>query len=101
MLVWIGADDVPILHADAVFSQLDADLGVHIVTIGQFAPPALVGTPAEQQEQAAEIDFVPVKVIARLPFTPSKLDEVIQTPQANVDQREQAATLRRGDPRDE
>ena len=83
----------PILFANAVVAQFDPDLGAHIVTIGQVTLPALIGTPEEVTEQAAELEFVTVKAIARLAFTPAKLQEVIETLQANVDQRDARLTF--------
>jgi hypothetical protein len=99
-VVWTGADDVPILYINAFVAQFDADLGAHILTLGQLTPPALVGTPDEIAEQVAELEFVTIKTVARLAITPAKMQEVIGSLQANVDQRERAATLRPGDPRE-
>ena len=98
-IVWTGAEDVPILFANGFVVQFDIDLGAHILTVGQFAPPALVGTPEEMREQATMIDFVTVKTIARIAFTPARMTELLGALQANVDQMERATKLRPGDPR--
>jgi hypothetical protein len=98
-VVWTGAEDVPILFANQFIAQFDGDLGAHILTVGQLAPPALIGTPEEKREQAERLDFVAVSIIARLAFTPSRMQELIGVLAANVDQREQVAKLRPGDPR--
>jgi hypothetical protein len=98
-LVWTGAEDAPILFANAFVCQFDQDLGAHLLTVGQVAPPPLIGTPDEVREQLDRIDFVPVRVIARLALTPARMTELLAALQANVDQREQAANLRPGDPR--
>ena len=100
-LVWVGVDEVPILFANALIAQFEQDLGAHLLTIGQITVPPVTGTPEEVAEQVAELEFVSVRAIARLAFTPEKLQEVITTLQANVDQRERAATLRPGDPRND
>jgi hypothetical protein len=100
-LVWAGVDEVPTLFANAVIAQFEQDLGAHILTIGQVIVPPLTGTDEEVAEQVAEIEFVQVRAIARLAFTPDKLQEAIGILQANVDQRERAATLRPGDPRND
>ena len=89
------------MFANAFVAQFDVDLGAHILTIGQVSPPALLGTPEEIEHQVAEFEFVTVKTIARLAFSPSRMQELIGVLQANVDQREQAATLRPGDPRND
>lgn len=98
---WLGLEETPILFANVFTSQFDVDLQAHLVLIGQVAPPPLVGTPEEVAEQAQEIDFVSIRPIVRLAITPSKMLELIQVLQANVDQREQVAKLRPGDPRDD
>jgi hypothetical protein len=100
-LVWTGAEDVPILFGNSFVCQFDADLSAFIITVGQVTPPALLGPPEALAEQARQIEFVPVRVIARLAVTPSRMNELIQVLHANVDQREQASKLRPGDPRDE
>lgn len=98
-IVWTGAEDVPIFFANQFIVQFDGDLGAHILTVGQLAPPALIGTPEEKREQAERLDFVAVNTVARLAFTPARMQELIGVLTANVDQREQAAKLRPGDPR--
>jgi hypothetical protein len=97
--VWTGAESHPILFANAFVVQFDNDLGAHFLTIGQVTPPALVGTPDEIKQQAERIDFIPIETIARVALTPQRMQELIAFLQANVDQRERAATLRPGDPR--
>jgi hypothetical protein len=98
-IVWTGAEDVPLLFANSFVVQFDVDLGAHILTVGQLVPPALVGTPEEMREQAGQLDFVTVKTIARMAFTPARMAELIGALQANVDQMERATKLRPGDPR--
>jgi hypothetical protein len=97
--VWTGAEDAPVLFANAFVVQFDTDLEAHILTVGQVTPPALIGTPEEVREQAERIDFIEIQTIARIAFTPSRMMELIGALQANVDQRERTATLRPGDPR--
>jgi hypothetical protein len=98
-VVWTGADELPILFANAFVTQFDVDLQAHILTIGQLTPPAFIGTPEEIEEQAGQLDFVTVKAVARVAFTPARMEELISALQANADQKERAATLRPGDPR--
>lgn len=98
-LVWAGVDDLQILFANAFVSQFDVDLQAFILTVGQVAPPALVGTPDEVAEQAHGIDFVSVRPLIRLALTAARMQELAQVLQGNLDQRDQAARLRPGDPR--
>jgi hypothetical protein len=98
-VVWAGVEDVPILYANTFISQFDpAATGGFIVTIGQLTPPALIGTPDQVREQAEQVSFVPVRAVARIAMTRSKLDELIALLQLNRDQFDEATRIR-GDPR--
>lgn len=81
-LVYVGAEDVPILYANQFVSQFQAD--EFILTVGQVAPPILLGDESEQREQAERLSYVPVKVVARLAFTRQRLDEMLTLLKANL-----------------
>lgn len=99
-VAWIGPEDVPIHTANAFVSQFDTTLDLLILTVGQVTPPAILGsTVEERKEQAQNVAFVPIKPIVRLGLTPARAREVIATLQANLDQLEEALTLRPRDPR--
>jgi hypothetical protein len=97
-IVWNAPEEVPILVANAFVSQFDRD-GSFIVTIGQMTPPALVGTPDEVEEQARQVNFVPVKPFVRLGLSRARLEELIAILQANLEQSERARTMGGEDPR--
>jgi len=97
-LVWVGAEDVPILYANTFISQFDQS-GGFIVTAGQMNPPALIGTPDEMRAQAEQVTFVPVRVAARLALTQSKMLELVQVLQLNLEQFESMNKMK-GDPRE-
>jgi len=44
------------------------------VSIGQVAPPAVIGTPEEQREQLERVPFAPVRTIVRVSLTRQRLD---------------------------
>ena len=100
-VVWLGAEDVPILYVNAFVSQFDVQtLDSLIVTIGQLTPPAIMGmTDDERREQAEQIAYVPIKPVVRLGLTPARARELIATLEANLDHLEQARNMRPGDPR--
>lgn len=100
-IVWIGVEDVPILHANAFVSQFDQQtLDVVILTVGQLTAPAIIGaTPEEREEQANQVAYVPVKPIVRLGLTTARARELIATLGANLDQLELARGLKESDPR--
>lgn len=89
-VVWVGGDETPILLVNQFLGQFqDSEF---ILTFGQFAPPALIGTEEERREQAREISFIPVKVLARLALTRSRLEElmrVLQETLANHDKHQE------------
>lgn len=98
-IVWVGVEDTPILFCNQFISQFDNDLQTFLLTFGQMSPPALAGTPEQVREQAEQISFVPVKAVARLSVSPSKMAEIQAALGANVDQFEAARNMRPGDPR--
>ena len=87
-IVWVGAEDVPIVLINQFIGQVGLQDEV-VLTFGQLAQPPLVGTPEEQEEQAREISFVSVKPVARLGLTKAGLDQlvgVLQQTQKNYEQ---------------
>ena len=75
-VVWVGGDETPILLVNQFLGQFQEN--EFILTLGQFAPPALIGTEDERREQLRDVSFVPVKVLARLALTRSRMEELIR-----------------------
>jgi hypothetical protein len=76
-MVWVGAEELPVLHVNQFLAQVDR--GEIFMAIGQVVPPPLTGTTDEERKaQAESIEFIPVKPVARIAFTPAKLQELIQ-----------------------
>lgn len=86
---WIGAEDLPVLFVNTFVGQVQPQEKAFYLTIGQTVPPALLGTPEEQTEQLEQIAYVPVKPVARLAFTRSRLEELIAILRTNLDQYDQ------------
>jgi hypothetical protein len=75
-VAWVGVEDLPMQFANA-FTGLVQPNEI-FVQLGSYAPPAITGTNAEEREASARaVAFIPVKPIARLAFTPARLDEFI------------------------
>lgn len=87
-LTWIGAEDLPVLFVNKFVGQVEPEEHAFYLTLGQALPPALIGTPDERLEQLERIAYVPIKPIARLAFTKSKLEELVAVLQTNLDQYE-------------
>jgi hypothetical protein len=47
------------------------------VSVGQLAPPVLVGSVEEQRMQAENITYVPIRTVARVSMTRARLEELI------------------------
>src|SRR3954453_1270429 len=75
-LAWVGLDEQPILYANQFLGQANA--GEITLTIGQAAPPALLGSPEQQREQAEAISYVPVRPLVRVNVSRDRLEELIQ-----------------------
>jgi hypothetical protein len=81
---WMGTEDIPIVFVNQVLGQVGRQ-GEVVLSFGQITPPALLGTPEQQREQAKDIDFLPVKPVARLALTRVGLDDLIRVLQQTRD----------------
>ena len=83
-LSWVGYEEFPILYCNQLLIQFQAESSF-VIGFGQATMPPLIGTPEEVAEQAADIEFVPVRTVARVALTPETLREVIAMLQANLE----------------
>jgi hypothetical protein len=81
-VAWVEADETPILLANQFLSQFQQD--EFILTLGQVAPPALLGTDEEKLKEARSLSFIPVKVLARFGLTRSRVEELIGVLQQTI-----------------
>jgi len=74
-LAWVEADEPVAFANQFLFQQvMENDFVLHI---GQAFPPALVGTPEQQREQAKQIPFVPVRPLGRFSLTRERVVELV------------------------
>lgn len=81
-LSWVGIEDLTILLANQFIIQYTED--GFFLTVGQVAPPPLLGTPEERKEQATQLTFVPVRPLARFNMTEDGLRQLIGILQENL-----------------
>ncbi len=62
------------VHATQFILQQEDDL--YYLTVGQVAPPMLIGTPEEQHEQAEEIESIPVTVLGRFVVSRKHMEQL-------------------------
>jgi len=74
-VIWVGLDEVPIMFANQFVIQGGG--GELLLTIGQLAPPMLLGTEDERRQQAEAISYVPIKPLCRISLTADRLGELI------------------------
>ncbi len=86
---WIGAEDLPVLFVNTFVGQVQPQEGAFYLSVGQTVPPALIGTPQEQAEQLEQIAYVPIKPVARLALTRSRMEELVALLQLNLEQYDQ------------
>jgi hypothetical protein len=89
LVSWASAESLPLMFANAFVSQLGSQAGTAgppdaiYLTIGQLAPPLLVGTPEEVAQQAARFNgTVEVRPVARIVLSrerAAELGELLQT----------------------
>ena len=91
-VTWENVEDVPVFFANQYVCQFNQD--EFILTLGQMTPPMLLGDLEERAEQLQRLGSVPVKPLARIAFTYSRLVELINVLEANRWQYEQAQQQR-------
>lgn len=87
-IVYVGAEDVPILFANQFVIQHSQQ--EFFLTVGPLQPPILLGKPEEVQEQVKRLGYVPVKVVARLALTEQRLRELIKVLEAHLTRFDEA-----------
>ena len=86
-LVWVGVDDLPVQFLNQFIGQ--ADRNEIYLTLGQLVPPALLGSDESKRQQLEALDYVTVRPIVRLGFTPQRLEELIEVLEATKEIYEQ------------
>jgi hypothetical protein len=81
-LVYVGAEDVPILFVNQFVIQHHED--DFVLMLGQITPPVLLGTDEERRAQAEKVAYVPVNVVARVAFSRGRLVELIEVLQEHL-----------------
>ncbi len=83
-LIWtLQSDAAPIVYVNQVMSQFHED--GFVVSFGQVMPPALMGTPEQVAQQAARIDFVESRTVARIALTARGMEEMVRLLSTNLD----------------
>ena len=74
-IVWVGVEDAEILFANQFLVQFYQQ--EILLTIGQLTPPVVLGTPAQQVQQAEQLSYIPVNTVGRFGLTRERLQELI------------------------
>lgn len=82
-VVVTGADELPILFANAFFLQASGD-GTFILTVAQAAPPLFAGTPEEQQQQLLQLESVSGRPLVRIAVSAARLKEFADVVQGTL-----------------
>lgn len=89
-VVWVGVDDLRVEMANQFLGQVDGDQVVF--TIGQVAPPVILGeTQDERRAQADRIPYVPITPLGRFSMTQRRMQELIQVLQTTLENMERIA----------
>ena len=62
---WVDEDNLHTLAANQFVLTTGTPWDEVILSVGQVSPPVLIGTPEEQLTQVKELDFLPVRMLAR------------------------------------
>ncbi len=71
--LWVGGEQLPLTHVNQIFLTVDQD--EIFVSLGAAAPPMLLGSSEEIQEQAAQLPYVPIQTVVRFALSPRRLHE--------------------------
>lgn len=82
-VAWIGVDETPIQFVNQVLAQFSEN--EFIVTLGQIAPPVMLGDEQERREQAESLEYIPVTPVARLALTPAGMRDLVQVLSSNLE----------------
>jgi hypothetical protein len=88
-VVWLGFEEANVSTCNQYLGQF-AGRDEFILTFGEITPPPLLGTPEERLEQAKQLSYVPVRVIARLGMTRYRVEELIKVLQETLSNYDQA-----------
>lgn len=86
-LVWIGLEELSVQLANQAICQYTPD-GQFIVSIGQMAPPVLLGSPEEIRQEVKRLSHIAVKPLLRVNFSESSLRDLLRIIQTNLEQFE-------------
>lgn len=93
--VWTVPDDQRFEFANQFAVQVDND-GMFFLSMGQTAPPLLLGTPEEKFEQARHLAFVPIKSVGRFSITPANIERLMGILQELKDNYDKGLTSHKG-----
>ncbi len=75
-LRWVGTDEIPIHYINQFVGQL-GQLNELLLVFGQASTPTVIGTPEQQAEQLRQIEYVPIKPLARFALTRQGVERLI------------------------
>ncbi len=81
-LAYVDPENTTIAFANQFLIQLLQD--EFILTVGQVTPPIILGNQRDIDVESLGIDYIPVKVVARLGFTRQRLEELVNLLQENL-----------------
>lgn len=84
-LVYVGADDQPIVLANQFGIIQDQANGEFVLTVGQLQLPQLIGSDEERQEQFNRLSFIGIKVLGRFVLTRPRVEALVAMLQQNLD----------------
>jgi hypothetical protein len=89
---WVGYDEVPIVYANQFLLQIQPE-GSFVMAVGQSTPPALLGTLEEIAAQVSQVEFVPVRTLARVALTEQKARDLVAVLEAALSNSEKLREL--------
>ncbi len=93
-LVWTGAEELPILYANQFLVQFERH--EFILTLGQVAPPIILGNDEDKLEQFRALTHVAVKSVGRVAMGRQRAVELADLLRRMVEQYDARERAREG-----
>ena len=97
-LAWVGFDEEQVVLVNQFLLQTQPDQSI-VFGLGQAIAPPKLGDPDQVAQQVAQIEFIPVRTLARVAMTEVKLRELSAMLDAHLSKVDQARA--RLDPRNQ
>ena len=88
-MAWTGVEALDVLTANEFLITVDPENDMMYLTVGVVTPPPITGTPDEIRQQLHDLNYVPVRTLARFALSrlrAERLGEALRESLSRYDQ---------------